>query len=227
MLIFLVALAGFAFLDSLDLLLVGVTSAVIVDSRLARRSPIPGALSFLAGVFAVTTTFGICTVLGLGFLTDLIDIEITPTIRYWGELVAGIVLLILGTVRLSGGPAAVPDRILEARRRPGLLALLGAAIGLGQAPTAVPYLAALAMLSTRDPRPALWPLIIVAYCIIALIPPVLVLIAATLRSARARRVYRALMRALTRFGPPSIRILLLVFGFVLVIDALWNYAALW
>nr|WP_230329626.1 hypothetical protein [Nocardia aurantiaca] len=46
MLIFLLALAGFAFLDSLDVLLVGVTMAVVYDSRLSRRSAVPGALSF-------------------------------------------------------------------------------------------------------------------------------------------------------------------------------------
>src|SRR5689334_7746213 len=100
MLLFLLALAGFAFLDSLDMLLVGVTTAVVFDSRLSRRSPLPGALSFLAGVFAVTTTFGITFVLGLRFLTDLVTFDITPTLRYWAELLVGVVLLLLGSVRL-------------------------------------------------------------------------------------------------------------------------------
>jgi len=59
------ALAGLAFLDSLNVLNVGVVSAVIYDSRLNRRSPVPGSLNFIAGVFTVMTTFGLLTVLGL------------------------------------------------------------------------------------------------------------------------------------------------------------------
>ena len=56
------ALAGLALLDSANVLNLGVVSAVVYDSRLARRSPLPGGLSFIAGVFTVTTTFGMCVV---------------------------------------------------------------------------------------------------------------------------------------------------------------------
>ncbi|NEW37195.1 hypothetical protein GV791_32270, partial [Nocardia cyriacigeorgica] len=62
MLALLFALAGFAFIDSMDLLLVGVTTAIVFDSKLGRRSPVPGGLSFIAGVFAVTTAFGLLAV---------------------------------------------------------------------------------------------------------------------------------------------------------------------
>ncbi|WP_378730675.1 GAP family protein [Nocardia brasiliensis] len=227
MLIFLLTLAGFAFLDSLHVLNIAITAAVVVDSRLSRRSPVPGALSFIAGIFAVTTAFGICTVLGLSFLTDLVHFDITPTVRSWAELFVGVVLLILGSVRLPGSSAgAIPPWAIEARRRPLLLGLVGAGVGLGQALTAVPYLAALAMLSVREPRPVLWPLVVGAYCLIALLPPILVLFTSTRRSARARRFYRAFVRALSRYGPMSVRVLFLIFGVVLVFDALRNYSSL-
>ena len=223
MMIFLLALAGFALLDSLDVLLVGITTAVVLDSRLGRRSPVPGGVSFIAGVFVVTTTFGICTVLGLNFIGSLIDFEFTPTMRFWGELAIGIVLVLLGTVSLSGGGPQPPPWAVQARRRPWLLGLMGVGIGLGQAPTAVPYLAALAMITTRDPRPHWWPVIVVVYCAIALIPPALVLFTATRKSPRAQRFYRALVRLLSRFGPKTIRILFLIFGVVLIADAVRAY----
>ncbi|MFI6866621.1 GAP family protein [Nocardia sp. NPDC050406] len=227
MLTFLLALAGFALLDSLHVLNIGITAAVVVDSRLSRRSPIPGAASFIAGIFAVTTAFGICTVLGLSFLTDLVDFDITPTIRYWAELAVGAILLLLGAIRLpTTATTSIPPWAVEARRRPLLLGLIGAVIGLGQAPTAVPYLAALAMLTVRDPRPPLWPLIIAAYCLIALLPPILVLYTATRTTPRARHFYRRFTQALTRFGPLSVRILFLLFGAALVFDALRNYSSL-
>ncbi|MCP2316768.1 Sap, sulfolipid-1-addressing protein [Nocardia amikacinitolerans] len=222
----LLALTGFAFLDSLDLLLVGVTVAIVYDSKLGRRSPLPGGLSFVAGVFAMTTTFGICAVLGITWLTSLLGFELTPTIRYWGELAVGAVLLVLAVLP-SGARRAPPAWATRARRRPWVLALVGVAIGFAQAPTAVPYLAGLAMLSAHDPLPPLWPLIIVAYCALALLPPLLILALSLRDSARARRVYRAIVRTLTRYGPLSVRIIFGLLGIALITDAIVHHTHLW
>ncbi|WP_067795256.1 GAP family protein [Nocardia beijingensis] len=221
----LLALAGFAFLDSLDLLLIGVTTAVVYDSRLSRRSPLVSGLSLLAGVFAVTTAFGICTILGIGFLTDLFDFRVTPAVRYWGELGAGVVLIALACIRM-GGPAA-PEGATALRRQPWVLAGLGVAIGIAQAPTAVPYLAGLAMISARHPLPALWPLIVVAYCALALLPPLVILGLAMRRTTRARRMYRRIVRIISSYGPASVRVLFAIFGVVLLCDALVHYRSLW
>ncbi|UFS96897.1 GAP family protein [Nocardia huaxiensis] len=225
MLSLLLALLFFAFLDSLDVLLVGVTTAVIFDSKLSRRSPIPGGLSFIAGVFVVTTTFGICTVLGLSFLTDLVDFRITPAIRYWAELGVGLVLIGLAALPTTARGAA-PPWVLGLRRKPWALALAGVAIGLGQAPTAVPYLAGLAMLSAQHPVPSLWPLIVIAYCGIALIPPLAILGLASRRTPRAQRCYRRVVRALNRYGPPTLRILLVAIGIGLAANAAMNHQQL-
>lgn len=220
------ALAGFAFIDSLDLLLVGVTAAIVVDGRLARKSPVPGGMSFVAGVFAVTTAFGLLTVLGIDFLTDLVDFELTPTVRAWGELVFGAVLLVLAA--LPGGARAEPPAwTVTIRRRPWLLGLLGVGIGLAQAPTAIPYLAGLAMIAAREPRPALWPLIVVAYCALALLPPVAVLALSVRRTPRAQRVYRAVVRTVSRFGPVSVRVVFAILGVVLLADVIVHAGNLW
>ncbi|MGK8510498.1 GAP family protein [Nocardia asiatica] len=221
----LLALAGLAFLNSLDLLLIGVTTAVVYDSRLSRRSPLVGVLSLLAGVFAVTTAFGICTVLGIGFVTDLIDFRITPAVRYWGELGAGVVLIALASIRMTG--TAAPQRAPTLRRRPWMLAGVGVAIGIAQAPTAVPYLAGLAMISARNPLPTLWPLIVVAYCALALLPPLVILALAMRRTTGARRMYRKVVRIITTYGPISVRVLFAIFGVVLLCDALLHYRSLW
>ncbi|WP_280243357.1 GAP family protein [Nocardia abscessus] len=221
----LLALAGFAFLDSLDLLLIGVTTAVVYDSRLSRRSPLVGGLSLLAGVFAVTTAFGICTILGIGFVTELIDFRITPAVRYWGELAAGVVLIALACIRMTG--TAAPRRANTLRRRPWMLAGIGVAIGIAQAPTAVPYLAGLAMISARNPLPTLWPLIVVAYCALALLPPLVILALAMRRTTGARRMYRNIVRIITTHGPTSVRILFAIFGAALLCDAFVHYRSLW
>jgi cytochrome c biogenesis protein CcdA len=223
----LLALTGFAFLDSLNVLNVGVVSAVVYDSRLSRRSPIPGGLSFIAGMFAVTTSFGLCTVLGLSVLTHLTDFKITPAIRYRGELLLGLVLICLAYFPLTAETSAPGWAMAAMRQRPWLLGFVGIAVGLGQAPTAVPYLTGLAMLAALNPRPQIWPVIVILYCTIALLPPLLVLVLSTRRTKRAQRIQRRLVRALTRYGPISVRILFLVVGVALAADALIHESTLW
>jgi cytochrome c biogenesis protein CcdA len=221
------ALAALAALDSVNVLNIGVVSAVVYDSRLSRRSPLPGGFSFIAGVFAVTTTFGLCTVLGLSFLTDLTDFKITPALRFRGELVLGLILIGLAYFPLVAQTSAPGWAMTAMRQRPWLLGFVGLAVGLGQAPTAVPYLTGLAMLAALDPRPQIWPVIVIVYCAIALLPPLLVLALSMRRTMRAQRIQRWLVRIITRYGPLSVRILFLVAGVALVVDALIHHSALW
>lgn len=222
----LLALIGLAVLDSLSVLNVGVVSAVVYGSRLNRQSALPGGLSFIGGVFLVTSVFGLGTVLGLDFLTDLTDFEITPRIRYWGELAVGVVLIILAFFPLVAQTAAPGWAMAAMRQRPWLLGFVGIAVGLGQAPTAIPYLAGLAMIAARQPLPTGWPVIVLAYCAIALLPCALVLGLSTSRSRRADRAQRWLVRTLTRYGPIGVRILFVVAGVALVADALVHRRAL-
>ncbi|HYO02856.1 MAG TPA: GAP family protein [Mycobacterium sp.] len=223
----LLPLLGFALLDSLNVLNLGVTSAVVYDSRLSRRSALPGGLSFVAGVFAATTSFGVLTVLGINFLTDRVEFDLTPAIRYWGQLVLGLVLVAVASFSGSARPAPPIWALNLTRRNPWLFAIVGMAIGLGQAATSVPYLTTLTMVSARNPLPTLWPLIVVVYCGLALVPSLLVLVLSTQRTIRARRMQRNIIRVTTRYGPITVRILFLGIGIVLVIGALLNYRALW
>lgn len=87
-----------------------MTSAVVYDSRLSRRSALPGGLSFVAGVFVATATFGMLTVLGIDFVTDRTELTVTPTIRYWGQLILGVVLVAVASVSGSARPAAPRGR---------------------------------------------------------------------------------------------------------------------
>ncbi|MFD3596601.1 GAP family protein [Nocardia sp. NPDC058640] len=223
----LLAMLGLALIDALDVLLVAITTAVVADARLRRRSPITGVLSFLAGVFAVSVAFGVCTVLGIDFLVRLLDFDLTPTVRYRGELLLGSVLIAVAA--LPVGSTSVPGRrwVEPVRKYPGLMAVIGFTLGLAKVPTSVPFLAALALLSAQRPLPVVWPLIVAGYCAVALLLPLVVLALATRTTPRARRVYRVLVRGITRFGPPVVRVLFVVFGIGLVIDAVVHSGHLW
>lgn len=228
MLALLLPLVGFAFLDSLNVLNLGVTTAVVYDSRLSRRSPLPAGVSFILGVFVAATTFGIVTVLGLNLLSQRAEFDVTPTVRYWAQLVLGLVLVAVAA--FTGGSRTItpPAWALQAaRRNPWLFGVVGVVIGFGQAPTSVPYLSALALLSTHAALDAVWPAVIVVYCAVALIPSMLVLGLSTVRTIRSRRIQHRIVRALTRFGPPVVRTLFLVLGVALVVGALVNYRVLW
>ena len=222
----LLPLLGFALLDSLNVLNLGVTSAVVYDSRLSRRSALPGGLSFIGGVFAATATFGVLTVFGLNFVTDRVDVEVTPTLRYWGQLVLGVVLIAVASLSGSARPTPPLWALNLTRRNPWLFGIVGLVIGFGQSATSVPYLTSLTMVSALDPLPPAWPLIVPAYCSVALVPSLLVLALSTRRTIRARRAQRTIVRATTRFGPSTVRILFIGVGVVLVAGALVNHRAL-
>lgn len=222
----LLPLAGFAFLDSLNVLNLGVTTAVVYDSRLGRRSPLPAGMSYLAGVYTATTTFGISAVLGLTFLTTRVDVEVTPTVRYWGQLLIGLVLVAVAALPSRAGPKPPAWALNKARRNPWLFGIVGLAVGFGQAVTSVPYLSALAMVSAQNPLPVAWPTILLAYCAATLLPAILVLALSMRTTMRARRIQRYIVRALRRYGPRVVRVLFIGIGAVLIVDALVHYTAL-
>ncbi|WP_067976886.1 GAP family protein [Mycolicibacter icosiumassiliensis] len=223
----LLALAGLAVLDSLNVLSIGIVSAIIYGSRLNRQSPLPGGTSYLAGVFMATTLFGLCAVVGLRLLGDLTNFNLTPTARYWGEFVLGAALIVLAFVPLTSRVAA-PSWIRAAmRQRPWLLGFVGAAVGLGQASTSVPYLTGLAMIAAAQPRPTTWPIMVIAYWVLALLPCMLVLGLSASRSKRADRAQRRLVRAVTQYGPVGVRILFLIAGGALFLDAVVHHGRWW
>ncbi len=227
MLALLVTLFGFALVESLNVLNLGLTVAIVYDSRLHRRSPLPGGLSFIAGLFAATVAVGIVVVLGVSFITELTAFELTPRMRDRGELAIGVVLIALACYPCAAQRGSARSTLPALRRRPWVLACGGATLGVVQAATDVMYLAALAMLGAHHPRPSIWPVIVAAYCAIELWPPLLVLFLATRRTTRARRIQRGLVRVITRYAPKLVRAMCLAAGVVLVVDSVLHPHSLW
>ncbi|WP_205873883.1 GAP family protein [Mycobacterium camsae] len=227
MLALMMTLSGLALVESLNVLNLGATSAIIYDSRLHRRSPLPGGLSFIAGLFAATAALGIAVVFGVDVLTRLSSFELTPTLRYRSELVVGALLVGVACYPAAARKAAPHWAFTVMRQRPWLLGCVGSALGFGQAATDVVYLGALAMLSAHHPRPWFWPLLVIGYCAVELAPPVLVLLLATRPTPRAQRVQRTVTRVITRYGPRLVRAMCVVAGAALVADAFRHSQHLW
>lgn len=223
----LLSLTGLALLDSLNVLNIGVVAVVIYGSRLNRQSALPGGVSFIVGLLTVTTIFGLFTVLGLGLLTDVTNFHLTPTVRYWGEIAFGLALFVLAFLPLASNSAAPGWALAAMRERPWLLGFVGAAIGLGQAPTRVPYLAGLAMISAFKPLPPTWPILVIVFSALTVLPCVLLLGLSTNGSKQADRAQRAMVRILTQYGPIGVRIFFLAAGVVMVADALAHASTWW
>jgi hypothetical protein len=81
------------------------------------------------------------------------------------------------------------------------------------------------MIAALQPRPSAWPVIVIAYGIVALLPCITVLGLSTSRSKPADRAQRWLVKTLTRYGPTGVRILFLIAGAALVADAVLHLKA--
>ncbi|OFJ53127.1 GAP family protein [Mycolicibacterium grossiae] len=221
------SLLGLAAIDSLNVLNVGIVSATVYGARLNRISPLPAGLGFISGLFVATTAIGLATVLGLHFATDFFDVDITPRLRYWGELGIGVLLLGVACIPLGNQLPVIPPWVVTAlREKPWLFWVLGVVIGSGQAPTSIPYIAGLALIAAIDPRPPLWPLIVVGYTALTLLPTLAVLLLGNRSTPRAQRVQRNLIRGINRYGPMTVRVVFVVIGVALVVDAAVHYRLL-
>ena len=166
--------------------------------------------------------------LGLTFLTKRVDVEVTPTVRYWGQLILGLVL-IARLARVDVGRTAT-TRVGVERRAPQSVAVrhrrVGRRAGAGGHVGALPDRAGddlraqsvadgVARDRDRILRNAHWR----RRCWCSAL--------SVRKTMRARRMQRRVVRVMTRFGPLVVRTLFLAIGLVLVADALWHYAELW
>jgi hypothetical protein len=219
----LIQLSGLVFADSLNVFNIGAMWAIAHNARTQRRSPMPGGLSFIAGLYAFTACYGLVLVLGLDALTRVVDFQITPAMRYRTELVLGAVLIGLSFLPLRTRKTANPRVGPLLRSKPWLLGIVGIGAGATQAPFSLPYLTLLGAIATLDPIPAFWPFVVLGYAAAVQVPPLLALGLASWRSPKARKIQISIALAITKYGRTVLRILLATVGVVLLGDALLNY----
>jgi hypothetical protein len=219
----LIQLSGLAFADSLNVFNIGAVWAIAHNARTQRRSPLPGGLSFIAGLYAFTACYGLVLVLGLDALTHVVDFQITPAMRYRTELVLGAVLIGLAFLPLRPRVRANPRMGTLLRSKPWLLGVVGIGVGATQVPFSLPYLTLLGAMAALDPLPAVWPVVVLGYAAAVQVPPLLALALAAWRSPKARRIQIAVALGVAKYGRTALRILLVTVGGVLIADAALNY----
>jgi hypothetical protein len=221
----LLQLSGLVIADSLNAFNIGAVWAIAHGARMKRRSPLPGGLAFIAGMYAFTACYGLGMVMGLDALTRSVHVDITPEFRYRAELVVGIALIGIACLPWRRRQRRTKPRMgALLRSRPWLLGVVGVGVGATQAPFSLPYLTLLTAIATRDPLPTVWPVVVLVYAAAVQVPPLLALALANWRSPKARRVQLAVAMAVTTYGRTALRILLAVVGSVLLYDAVANSA---
>jgi hypothetical protein len=196
-------------------------------------------LLFLGSVAGAYLLLGIALALGAAQLLDPVSAALESAAGRVVQLVAGVVLVVLGlTVEPWTKAGKERRRVARAARGPGRLARWrervrgdadgggGAVVGLAvvavgvEAASMVPYLAAIALLATSGLGPVPTVAVLAGYCLVMVLPALVLL---ALRAALHDRLTPALARVeawLSRTSGEAVAWVLFLLGLFLVGDAL-------
>ena len=196
-------------------------------------------LLFLGSVAGAYLLLGIALALGAAQLLDPVSAALESAVGRVVQLVAGVVLVVLGlTVEPWTKAGKERRRVARAARGPGRLARWrgrvrgdadgggGAVVGLAvvavgvEAASMVPYLAAIALLATSGLGPVPTVAVLAGYCLVMVLPALVLL---ALRAALHDRLTPALTRVeawLSRTSGEAVAWVLFLLGLFLVGDAL-------
>jgi cytochrome c biogenesis protein CcdA len=165
----LVGLLALALVDSIN------PSAIVVTLYLLSRGRVPAqVVTYVAAIFLTYLTLGTLMMSGIEALL--------PSLRTMGSgrrglLVQGVVglALLLYAIRAPEAARSAP-RVEPSAGTYAALAVLGMTVTILELPTAVPYFAAIALLTTADLPRAQWLALLVLYNAVFVLPPVLLLV---------------------------------------------------
>lgn len=206
---------GLALLDSVNPSALVVTISLLVSSTAYRAR----VATYLSAVFLASFVLGVVLMLGLGGRWDTVGGWFDHPVVKAGQGIVGAGLLLYGALAPStaGRPRAAPEP-----RAPGLggVFLLGLTITVVEFSTALPYFGAIGLLTDADLSAAAWLPILVAYNVLFVLPPLLLLAAYELVGGRLRDRLDGLRGRLERGSRAARLTVVAVVGFLLLADGL-------
>lgn len=208
------ALGVLALLDSLN------PSALIVTLYLLSGSrPTRTVTAYMAGVFITYLGIGILLMLGLdALITAYRDFMWGPT-AYAAQALIGAAMLIYSLLADSRKPSETEQRLANVTSLAGLV-VLGSVVTVVELTTALPYLGATGLLATLDWPVAYWLPALVAYNLIFIAPPFLLLVAHLWLGSWLEGRKASLKAKLERAGRETALWVIGIVGFFLLVDAL-------
>lgn len=203
---------GLALLDTLSPTVVGVTLYVLLA-----RPPRRGVLLtvYLGTVAAAYFALGVVLMLGLGAILPAIN----PAVGAWVQGAAGVATFI-GSWFIPGRKnpdgTAIPARPLTARS----LALLGLGTWLFEFYTAVPYFAAIGVMTSANLKPAAWLLLLGAYVTIMILPGIVIQLVWGFLSTQTRQRLEQWQNRLDAGSRTTLSWIVGIAGVLIFLDAL-------
>ncbi len=163
---------GLALVDSINPSAIAVTLYLLTKKQFTKQ-----VLAYISGIFCTYLAIGIALTAGLTSLLNTFDGALESDGAYWVQLILGLTMFayaIFGNPFKSKNDTSRSDRTPSSQKL-GALFMLGVGITVVEFATALPYLAAIGILTQVDVAFAIKVLILVAYNVIMVLPPLALL----------------------------------------------------
>ncbi|MEV0385634.1 GAP family protein [Nonomuraea sp. NPDC050643] len=204
------AVLGLALLDTLSPTVIGVTLYLL----LARPRRVGALLGVYLGSVAIAYfALGALLMLGLGAVVPIVD----DAVWAWGQAALGATLIVGSFFIPDGKPerASVHDRSFTMRS----MLLLGLGTWLFEFATAVPYFAAIGVMTAAGLSAGQWSPLLGGYVTIMVIPGILLLTAWAALGERTRDRFERWRSRLSSGSRSSLRWIVGIAGVLILLDA--------
>ncbi|WP_316297251.1 GAP family protein [Clavibacter michiganensis] len=213
------SMLGLALLDSLNPSAIVVSLLIVVARFDDRRRMAASLLAYAAGITVAMVGVGVALMLGLRVLIDQVLRDVPERALDVAQLVVGVIILLIGALTPAKPKRA--RRPLDLDRGAGRLFVLGLGVTVVELSSALPYLAAVGILTSADLPPVQWVAWLVAYSAVVVLPVVLILLIGLATASREGAREWAAKRAdsMRQAGRGLILTILFLLGLFLTADA--------
>ncbi|RUS97584.1 hypothetical protein DSM106972_083210 [Dulcicalothrix desertica PCC 7102] len=207
-------------------LLISIATIALVDSinpnamavhiyLLSTPKPVARALAFIAGDFTASWIAGILLSLGISQVIRFVFTQLGSVI-YVLQLLIGVALIYLGCNLnrfLNQSQTKRPKSL-----SPGSAFILGGTIAFVEAPTALPYLAAIERITRENLRLPQLMSVIAFYNLIFVLPLITLLVIYLIFRNNAATLLQKIHQSVTKWFPKVMKFILIILGLLLIAD---------
>lgn len=173
-------------------------SAIVVTLYLlsnARSRALVQVIVYISAIFLTYLLLGVLMVVGIGALLPSFGSILRSTPGFIAQSLVGLVLLVYSlTASTNSRPAPTVTR--PAASTYLALAMLGVGVTAMELPTAIPYFAAIGIMSQAELPPGAWAPLLVIYNVIFVLPPIALLVGHLALQQQLAEPYAALRQRL-------------------------------
>ena len=210
----LLMIGGLAVLDMLSPTALGVTVYLLLADK---RSAFSRLFVYLLTVGAIYFTAGLFLMLGLGYVIEMLTGIFRNQLMSWLAFLTGLSLFI-GSFYVPKRQRATPS----VPKSKGLVPMIGLGIStaLLEIGMAVPYFAAIGLMTTAELPPIQWLPILVSYNVLMLLPPIVLYFLYLLFARWMRRPLEALRRKMASSKDSALSWVMCIVGLILILNTI-------